>query len=90
MIGLEIKNKRNMNVAIVAAVYIIVVCLNVWYALEAYRDFTNVYGDKTFSKGIFGVLLCTGGNIVFAVIATILTAIFIKRKLKSNVEATNM
>lgn len=73
------RNVRNITIAVIC--YIVVVGLNIWGAITSYFNFIDVYGDREFSKGLVGVLICTSGNVVYTVIATILIVVYIKRKL---------
>ena len=74
--------KRQIFIAIIC--YIAVVGLNVWAGITAYSNFSNgIYADKSFSKGIIGILLSTCGNIVCVIIATVILVVYLKKKIKN-------
>ena len=79
------RNNRNVRkIAIAVICYTVVIGLNIWGAITSYSDFIIVYGDKAFSKGIVGVLICLSGNVVYTIIATILFVVYLKRKLRND------
>ena len=57
-----------------------IIGLNIWYVSVAYPGFLNVYGDKSFSKGVFGFLLCAGPN-VFVIVILSFCLYFMIRKI---------
>ncbi len=57
--------------------------MDIVHAVRSYKDFKKVYGEKSFSNGIRGVLICNCGHIVFALIITVILIILIKRHRRS-------
>ena len=46
------EHKKVFEITITVFIYIIM-GLSIWYVSVAYPGFLNVYGDKSFSKGVF-------------------------------------
>lgn len=51
-------------------VYIFCMFINILFANRNRTDFMLTYANNAFSKGLVGILLCNGVNIILAIILT--------------------
>lgn len=74
------KSKKVITYAIILIAFIIV---DLIHAMYSYNDFKATYGDKAFSDGVIGVLICNCVHIVAALCAITLFVLSIKKYKKS-------
>lgn len=75
------KERRNKLIAII--LYIVIIIVDIIWAISLNKDFISTYGDKSFSKGIIGLLLCNGVNIIVFIVASIGLGVYLVKNKKS-------
>ncbi|SEQ38382.1 hypothetical protein SAMN02910289_01903 [Lachnospiraceae bacterium RM5] len=74
-----------MKGKIAVLIYFFIMIFEVFLATNAYKNFETTYGNKTFSNGFLGIVLCLGGYFLVMIVTTIIFYIFMKNiKVKSN------
>ena len=69
---IEMVDNQNSRKKIIAIIlYILIIIVDIIWAISLNGDFISTYGDKSFSKGIIGILLCNCGNIIVFIGASV-------------------
>ena len=76
------ENQKSGKRLIAIIIYIIVIIVDIIWAISLNQDFISTYGDKSFSKGIIGILLCNCGNIIVFIGASIGLGLYLVKNKK--------
>ena len=73
------KLSRIKKIILAIFIYVIFMIADIIYGIVQYNHFRDTYGDKIFSKGVVGLIICDGANFVVAIILTVAFVICIRK-----------